>query len=183
MKVLIIYYSETGKTKKIAESIYEVTSQNHDTHLKNLKEVKVDDLNNYDLIFLGSPCHSADLAPPVLKFLEKTPTSPDFKLAGFFTHSVTPSEGSEINKAFYEKWAGKCIKTFEKTKTEKKIDFKGCFRCRGAPSPAVEEFIHKSIIIDENEFQEYVEGARKHPDETDIENAKIFAQEILKNSL
>jgi len=183
MKVLIVYYSQTGNTKKIAEAIYEITSQSHDTQLKNLKEVKVDDLNNYDLVFLGSACHSADLAPPVLKFLEKTPTSPDFKLAGFFTHSVTPPEGSEINKVFYEKWAGKCIKAFEKTKTEKEVDFKGYFRCRGAPSPAIEEFIHKSIITDENEFQEYVEEAKKHPDKTDIEDAKKFAQEILKISL
>lgn len=53
----------------------------------------------------------------------------------------------------------------------------------GAPSPAIENFIHTSIITDEKEFQEYVVEARKHPDELDIKNAQEFAEKIIKEAL
>ena len=60
MKVLVAYYSETGNTEKIAGAIYGEVSKEHEVHLKKIKEVTVDTLNDYDLVFLGSACHSTD---------------------------------------------------------------------------------------------------------------------------
>ncbi len=182
MNVLITYYSETGNTEKIAKAFYEVASQNHDSHLKKLNEIKVDDLNKYDLVFLGSACHDANLAKPVLEFIEKIPNRPNFKLVGFVTHATYPPERSEKKKSLHEKWAGKCRRTFEKLKIEKEIDFKGYFNCQGAPSPPIEKFIHKRIVTDENEWKEYLEEVKKHPNTTDIESAKKFARDILSQS-
>ncbi|UCC19459.1 MAG: flavodoxin domain-containing protein [Promethearchaeota archaeon] len=182
MKILVMYYSVTGNTEQIAKAIHEITSQNHESELKRFSNIKSEDLNKYDLIFLGSACHDADLAKPVIRILKRIPNSPRFKLAGFYTHSTTPPEGRERYKGYFEKWAGNCEKTFEKFKLEKSIDFKGCFSCQGSPSPPIAEFIHETIIPDEVEWKEYIEGAKKHPNETDIENAKKFAEDILRKS-
>ena len=180
MKILITYFSQTGNTEQIATAIHKIASQNHESDLKKVSQVEVKDLNKYDVVFLGSACHDSDLAKPVLSFLKKIPKAPILKLAGFFTHSTNPPEGSERNKELHEKWAGKCHKTFEKLKLQKNIDFKGYFRCQGSPSPSIEEFIHETILPDDDEWREYIEEAKNRPNTTDIENAKIFATDILK---
>ena len=179
MKILVTFFTKTGNTKKIAEAIHEITSQNNDSTLKNFKNLKIKELNNYDLVFLGSACHHADLAPPVLRFIRKIPISPVFKLAGFVTHSTYPPEGSERHAELFEQWAGKCEKTFERLQNEKGINYKGFFRCMGVPSKPIEMFIHSKIITGDEEWKEYMEEVVKHPDEADIENAKIFAKNVL----
>jgi hypothetical protein len=81
MKVLIAYYSETGNTAQVARAIgEEIQSQGHEVHLRDLGEIAPDTLIAYDLVFLGSACHDADLARPVKQILKQIPTSPTFKL-------------------------------------------------------------------------------------------------------
>ena len=48
MKILITYFSQTGNTEKIAEAIHEITSKNHDSYLKRIKEVKESFKNRSD---------------------------------------------------------------------------------------------------------------------------------------
>ena len=179
MKILVTYFSQTGNTEQVAKAIHETTSQNHESELIKVKKIKVEDLTNYDLVFIGSTCHDTDLAKPVLRFLKKIPNSPIYKVAGFFTHSTTPPEGSKSDATLFEEWAGRCVKTFENLEKEKQVDFKGYFRCQGAPSPPIEKFIHQTIIKGEDEWEEYLEEVKKHPNALDIENAKKFTQNIL----
>ena len=180
MKILITYFSQTGNTEKIAQAIYEVSSKNHESTLKKLKKVKIEELEDYNLVFIGSPCHDSDLAKPALRFLKKIPDSPKYAIAGFYTHSTFLPEGDERIKKLSEKWSGKCIATFEDVKKEKNANFKGYFRCQGIPSPPIEQFIHNTIIKDDEEWATFIEEVKKHPNENDIENAKKFAQDILK---
>ena len=179
MKILITYFSQTGNTEKIAKAIHEVSSKNHESTLKKLKKVKIEELEDYDLVFIGSPCHDSDLAKPALRFLKKIPDSPKYAIAGFYTHSTFLPEGDERIKKLSEKWSGKCIATFEDVKKEKNANFKGYFRCQGIPSPPIEQFIHKTIIKDDEEWADFIEEVKKHPNENDIEDAKKFAQDIL----
>ena len=179
MKILITYFSQTGNTEKIAQAIHEVSSQNHDSILKTIKKVKIGELDDFDLIFIGSACHDSDLAKPVLKFLKKIPDSPKYSIAGFYTHSTFLPEGDERIMRLSEKWSGSCSETFEDVKKEKNANFKGYFRCQGIPSPPIEQFIHKTIIKDEEEWADFLEEVKKHPNENDIEAAKKFAQDIL----
>ena len=181
MKILIIYFSQTGNTKKIAEAIHEITSKNHDSTLERIKKVKIEDLVNFDLIFIGSACHDSDLAKPVLRFLKKIPESPKYAIAGFYTHSTYLPEGDDRIKKLSQRWSGKCRATFEEFKEEKNINFKGSFRCQGIPSPPIEQFIHKTIIKDDEEWTEFLEEVKKHPNEKDLENVKKFAQDIIIN--
>ena len=56
MKSLIIYYSQTGNTKKVAHAIRRGMSQLvEQCDITKVKEVKPEDVNKYDLIGLGSP--------------------------------------------------------------------------------------------------------------------------------
>lgn len=173
MRVLVAYYSETGNTEKIARAIYEEASGEHEAHLKKIEEVTADALNNYDLVFLGSACHSTDLAAPVKRILDALPKSPKLKLAGFFTHATTCA-GELFNR-----WASKCIVSFETVSKENQFDFKGYYNCQGAPSPPIQEFIKRMIITSANEWKEYIEEVGNHPSLEDVQKAKEFTREIL----
>ena len=68
---------------------------------------------------------------------------------------------------------------FQQASAEKGIDFLGYFSCQGAPSIPIEEFIHANILPDKDEWQEYIQEARKHPDEEDRRQARAFARDVL----
>ena len=179
MKSLIAYFTQTNNTKKIAEAIFEVLSAHDETNISTVSKVDIDSLDEYDLLFVGAPCHDSDLATPVKGFLEKLPDSPKFKLAGFFTHSTSMPDDTERNRELYDQWAGRCIPTFENACKNKKIEFMGYFHCRGKPNPGIEGFIRQAIITDDDEWKEFLPELRKHPDPNDIENAKKFTREII----
>ena len=183
MKTLVLYYSLSGRTKTVAEAIYVVAEKESDAELSELKDFTGDQLDNYDLVFVGAPCHDSDIAKPIKLLLDKIPENPQFKLACFVTHSCSPPEKGDYFASLFETWVGKCSKTLDEVTTSKNINYVDYFRCMGAPSPAIENFIHTSIITDEKVFKEYVEDARKHPDELDIKNAQEFALKIIKESL
>jgi flavodoxin len=181
MKILIAYYSETGNTKHVAEAIYEEASREHDVELVELQDGSIDALNNSQLVVLGAPCHGGDLAEPLKQFLATLPENPDFILAGFFTHAVFMPEGTTLRKELYEKWAGKCIPSFESVCQKKTIKFLGYFHCCGSPSPPVEAFIRQAIIPSDEEWKEYLSEIQNHPSAKDLENARDFAQTIIRN--
>ncbi len=182
MKILIAYYSETGNTAQVARAIgEEVTSQGHEVTLREVGAVTADTLSVYDLVFLGSACHDADLARPVKQILDQIPASPSFKLAGFATHSSLLPEGGDRDRELYERWASGCPRSFEQASQEKEISFLGYFGCQGAPSPPIEQFIRSRILTDEDEWAVYIEEARKHPDEDDLSKAKEFAHKVMRD--
>ena len=180
MKVLVTYFSQTGNTQRVAEAIKEeVSSRGFVCSCKDLTKLTPSDLNDYDLVFMGSACHSASLAEPALKLLEGLEPSAGFMLAGFVTHSVELPDGSVRARTLFDKWAGNCRRSFEKACENSPVGFLGYFGCQGAPSPPIEEFIHTTIITDPDEWEEYVTSVRSHPDEADIASAKENAASIL----
>ena len=180
MKVLVLYFSQTSNTKRVGESIYEGASKEHDADIKSLEEVKVEDLNGYDLVFIGSTCHDSDLAKPTIRFLESIPENPPFSMAGFYTHSAYTRDDKRFKRAeeVFDKWAARGLRTFERISREKGIDYKGYFNCMGAPNPGIETFIKGMIVQDEEEWEEYLEEVKKHPSSEDLENAKLFAERV-----
>jgi flavodoxin len=181
LKTLVLYYSLSGQTKKIAEAIFEIAKKECDAELRELKDFTADMLNNYDLAFIGSPCHDADIAKPIKLLLGNIQENPKFKLACFVTHSCSPPEMGDRFAKLFDEWVGKCSQTLDDVVSSKNIDFKGFFRCQGAATPAIENFIHTKILPDVEEFQQYITEARRHPDEQDIKNAQEFALKIIKD--
>jgi len=180
MKILVAYFSETGNTKRVSEAIREsALAQGHDVTFLTVGEVPTDTLADYDAVFLGSTCHSSDIAAPVRALLEGIPQNLSTKLAGFVTHATVMPDDGEWQREMYEKWAGRCLSTFEAVSKEKGLTFLGFFHCQGAPSPPIEAFIHSTIFTDDAEWEEYVKAVRDHPTDEDVEAAKRFAEDTL----
>ena len=180
MNILIAYFSQTGNTSRVAQAVYEeAISQGHEVHLKKIGEITSNSLNEYDLVFIGTTCHDADLAKPAKRILEGIASSPPFKLAGFVTHATQMPEDGERERELHETWAGNCIRTFEQTSEEKQIELLGYFHCQGAPSPPIETFIRNTIITNEDEWETYIEQVRKHPNKEDLQKAREFAGQVL----
>lgn len=55
MKGLVVYYSATGNTKKVARAIHKGMSQVIEADLASLKEISPERTGDYDLIGIGSP--------------------------------------------------------------------------------------------------------------------------------
>jgi flavodoxin len=182
MKILVAYYSETGNTEKVARAIHNEVAGGHDTRLCTVREITAEDVASYEVVFLGAPCHDSDLARPLKRVLESLPESPEFKLAGFFTHATYSLGAGPRSEELYEKWAGRCHRTFETVCQEKRIMFLGYFNCMGVPSPPITEFIHNVIITDEDEWRTYLPKIQMHPTEEDLRNARAFARKALRAS-
>lgn len=172
MNVLVTYYSLTGNTEKIARVICEEVSKKHKVDIKKIEEINVETLNDYELIFVGSPCHAGDLAGPVKNFLNTLPNSPKFKLAGFFTH-FSPLWSKEDHD--------KTRVSFETISKQKQINYRGTFHCRGAPtfSPEIAEMVKKAKKLSDEEYNSLIEEARKHPSPEDEERAREFTTIII----
>jgi flavodoxin len=174
LKILITYHSLTGNTEKIAQAIYDEVSKNHEADLKKIEEINADSLNQYNLVFIGTPCQMGDLAAPVKKFLDSLPKSPKYALAGFYTHGAPPEE-----KEDYEK----CLATFQNVCEGKQIDNLGCFNCQGFPTPKIHQIVTEHLIKNkgytEDGAKQRFERAKEHPNLKDEQNARKFAREVL----
>jgi flavodoxin len=113
MKSVVIYYSETGNTEKVAKAI----AKGINCEAKKIEDFNLKKIMDYDLIFLGTPVHGFAPAKKVQKFLEEMPTMSGKKGAAFCTmHSIGDKE---------------VLKIIKDKLTEKKISFIDGFSCLG----------------------------------------------------
>lgn len=73
--VLITYYSQSGNTKVLAESIFTGAKSVAGVEVKllSIEEVKTQDLFDASAIILGSPVYNSNPAPQVLEFINSWP--------------------------------------------------------------------------------------------------------------
>lgn len=93
MKCLIIYYSQTGNTRKIAKAIQKGALQTGcRCDLVPVKEATPHILGGYELIGLGSPTWMGGETPNVRVFLDSLPPQPGTHIFSFNTHGVMPEQ-------------------------------------------------------------------------------------------
>ena len=162
-KILVTYFSLTGNTKKVAEVIFEELDGE-----KTIGKVdEIQDLDEYDLLFIGFPVHSHGVPFKVEELLKKIP--PGKKIALFSTHgSLT---GSRLSREALE----------HSTTLVSKAKILGTFSCRGKVSMQAMEVLSKSP--EHKAWAEMATSAQTHPDENDLEDAKSFANWIKTLSL
>jgi flavodoxin len=162
-KILVTYFSLTGNTKKVAEVIFEELDGE-----KTIGKVdEIQDLDEYDLLFIGFPVHSHGVPFKVEELLKKIP--PGKKIALFSTHgSLT---GSRLSREALE----------HSTTLASKAKILGTFSCRGKVSMQAMEVLSKSP--EHKAWAEMATSAQTHPDENDLEDAKSFANWIKMLSL
>ena len=74
-KILIIYYSRSGNTKKMASLVEAgVTSEGMDVTLKDALKTKAKELLDYDGIIIGSPTYYGTMAAEIKKLLDDSVT-------------------------------------------------------------------------------------------------------------
>lgn len=72
VKTLIVYWSGTGNTEKVAKAIQRgLMKEGLKSTIKRVEEALEEELYDYGLVFLGSPSHIWMPAEPVLKFIKE----------------------------------------------------------------------------------------------------------------
>lgn len=98
-KVLIIYYSSTGNTKKMAQFIGEgVKEAGIDVEVKDVEKADIKDMLSADGIIIGSPTYYGTMAAPVKDFLDRSVAlhgKLDGKVGAAFSSSANIGGGNE----------------------------------------------------------------------------------------
>jgi NAD(P)H dehydrogenase (quinone) len=98
-KILIIYYSRSGNTKKMAYLIQKgALEEEVEVDTKDVKSVRVDDLRQYDGIIIGSPTYYGTMAAPIKDLLDKSIKlhgKLQDKVGGAFASSANVGGGNE----------------------------------------------------------------------------------------
>ncbi len=98
-RILICYYSRSGNTKKMAYLIQQgVMEEDVEVDTRNVKEVQVEELVEYDGIILGSPTYYGGPAAPMKDLLDKSVKyhgKLEGKVGGAFSSSTNVGGGNE----------------------------------------------------------------------------------------
>jgi len=158
-KTLVTYFSRTGNTKLIAETICNTLPEP-----KEIKPIAEDlDFAPYGLLFVGFPVQSHSVPYKVEAFLRKIPAKT--KIALFCTHgSLT---GSTLAREAME-YALLCAA---------QATVVGTFSCRGKVSSQALEALEKSP--EHEAWAEMAVSASTHPDASDLEDARAFVKWVL----
>lgn len=72
MKTLVVYWSATGNTARVAQTIGETLEQTQvETRVLKLAEAGNEDFYRYDLVFFGAPPYQFTVPDPVLRFIKE----------------------------------------------------------------------------------------------------------------
>ena len=140
VKVIVVYESKYGNTKRVAETIMEGIRevQGAETVLNELKEVDLNKIAEYDVILIGSPNHYGGPTKSVSEFIDKLgKLNLDGRhFAVFDTY---------LGKGFFEKAAKKMEKRInEKVPGLKRIGPMLSIAVQGSKGPIVEGELPKS---------------------------------------
>lgn len=75
MNIAIVYFSQTGQTRKVAEAMADgLREKNHKVNVLAIRDVKPADIKNCDVLGVGSPCFESQAPTPVLTWLRAWPS-------------------------------------------------------------------------------------------------------------
>ena len=169
MKTLVTYFSQTGNTKKIAEAIYEAISM--EKEIRPLNEVVT--LDNYDFTFIGFPVMNDYPVAKAKKFIKKQAIGK--KIAMFVTHATAPGMPQEYVPE------GKLDEILQNCKdSAAKSELVGFYDCMGELDEKTANFL---LTMDDPILQGFGKIRPEtigHPNETEVQNARSFATEVMK---
>ncbi len=99
LKALVIYYTQSGNTKKMAESIAEgIQKAGVEAVLKDVADVKADELLKYDGLVVGSPTYYGSMSAQIKQLFDdsvKFHGKLDGKAGAAFASSANIGGGNE----------------------------------------------------------------------------------------
>ncbi|MBN1851060.1 MAG: flavodoxin domain-containing protein [Deltaproteobacteria bacterium] len=153
MKSIVIYYSQSGNTRKVAKAIHKGMRQvAGECDIVQVKDIDPSSINQYDLIGLGSPVWDGGFTPNVRIFMKEVPQQNGRHIFSFNTHGVMP-------ELYFPSVVRKLrIKGFTVIGMR---DWYGSVHFQIAPKPY------------------FTDG---HPDEVDLREAEEFGKEMVEKS-
>lgn len=98
-KGIVVYYSKSGNTQKMAEIIAGAMNEaGLSTECKSVDKVKADDLPGYDAIVIGSPTYYGHMAWPIKQMFDETVKKHgqlDGKVGAAFSSAANIGGGNE----------------------------------------------------------------------------------------
>ena len=98
-KGIVIYYSRSGNTKTMAETIAQAMNDaGLTTKCMAVADVEIEDVLDYDAIVIGSPTYYGQMAGPIKQFFDDTVSLHgkfDGKVGAAFTSSANVGGGNE----------------------------------------------------------------------------------------
>jgi flavodoxin len=168
-KILVTYFSQTGNTEKIAQSICD-GCEGEEVEIKPIKDVNPSMLNEYELVFLGSGIYASRVNKS-LSDLIKAATRLPSKLVFFCTHASLDSyqDGFKVVK--------RNIKDTE-------VEIVGSWDCMGEnlgiPESTRQAMLKRLPPEQRKQAEAHQENLKSHPNKEDLENAKEFAQSLIQ---
>lgn len=91
MDTLIIYFSQTGKTQKVAKTMGDAFNEaGHSVRSIPLKKAIPEDTKQCDVLGIGTPCFASQAPTPVKQFLRNLPSLENKKTFVFATSGGAP---------------------------------------------------------------------------------------------
>ena len=168
-KVLIIYATQTGNTKKLADAIA-TTAREHEVSMMLVDEANPTKAGEYNIVFVGSPIHAGGLSAQAGEFLQGLPEGGDVKIAGFVTHSSSAFRPENFRRG---------VELFDEISKKKRIMCEGVFDCQGKLAAELHEFVKQNLGVSDEEFAQMMAETDPHPDDTDLKEVGEFAASIL----
>ena len=169
MKILITYYSQTGNTEKIAQSICE-GCEGEEVEIKPIKEVDPTTLSDYGLVFLGSGIYASRVNKSLADLIDAATELPP-KFVFFNTHA---------SKLPYQD-GFKIVKNKIGDSSEVIAEFDCCGDNIGVPEAMRKTMLERLPPEKRKEAEEHQEWLKDKPNTEDLENAKKFAQSLIRN--
>ncbi len=171
LKILITYFTNTGNTEKVANSMKDGLTD-HNVDILPGKDVNPNTLKSYDIVFLGSGVYASRIDKSALTLIKKAGPDLPAKFVYFCTHASL--------KLYQEPF--KRITTIIK---EHDCEIIGEFDCVGENLGIP---LDTQLAMSERLPEDQREKAKKdrekikgRPNKADLENAKNFANSLLKN--
>ena len=141
MKVLIVYETKYGNTKKAAETIGEVIKEaGNEVTVVKVDAVEMDNIKDYGAIVVGSPTYASSQAGSIKKFISSLSVEADTKIVVFDTHTGDgKTTGGMMRRA-----VKKMEKQIEKNPNLKKIVNGLQVAVKGIKGPLIEGELEKS---------------------------------------
>lgn len=164
MRYAVVYLSDTGNTRKIAEEIFVALPEGE----KKIADLKKDSIPDADLYFIGFPVKYNYCSAPVLDLLESLYNK---ELAFFSTCGLSPTEG-------YKKMIFKNIQPW----INESCTVRGYFLCQGKSVESYKESLKNNDVVVKEAFERMVSEGDAYPDDNDLDLAFSFVERIIQGT-
>ena len=171
LKILITFFSNTGNTEKVANSM-KAGLTDYDVNLIPANDVDPTTLSSYDIVFLGSGVYASRIDKSILTMIKKAVPELPAKFVYFCTHA---------SLKLYQEPFKRITDIVKKHNCEIIGEFDCVGENLGIPLDTQLAMLERLPEDQREKAKKDREKIKGRPNESDLENAKLFAITLIKN--